>query len=99
MSTNTNGRVTPVAIPSFGQLLDYLRALGFSSFSRSDGVMECRESNSETILLFRNRALEEPTREHELLLTRVQLTYRDIVSEAEFDQFQNGGLQPAAPSA
>jgi hypothetical protein len=81
--------------PLFGQLLQYLRGLGFTTTRRADGVVDCREPVADTVLLFRGRPDEEPIRDHELFLTRTQLAVRGLVAETEFDRFVEGAAQPA----
>jgi hypothetical protein len=80
--------------PLFGQLLQYLRGLGFTTTRRADGVVDCREPITDTVLLFRGRPDEEPVRDHELFLTRTQLAVRALVTETEFDRFVEGAAQP-----
>ncbi len=88
--TVTTGR------PTFGRLLEYLRGLGFATTDRPDKMVVASEPDSGTVLLFRDRSPDDPVREHELLLARVQLTYRGWVSEADFDRFRSEDNQTAA---
>ena len=82
--------------PTFGQMLRYLRGLGFSASPRLDGVVDCREPNTETVLLFRGRPDHSLMRKNEVFLARVQLAARGVVSEREFDRALNAELQPTS---
>jgi hypothetical protein len=59
-------------------------------------VVDCREPASDTVLLFRNRPENDPVRPHELFLTRVQLTLRELVTDEDFNRFLAVTTQPAA---
>ena len=80
--------------PVFGRFLQYLRALGFQVENRPDGIVDCREPTSDTVLLFRGRSDDDLVRDHELFLTRIQLAIHGLVAEPEFDRMMNASFQP-----
>ncbi len=91
--------------PTFGEMLDYLRQLGYSFRTTRPGYLACELPQADSIFVFRERESTEPAREGELLELRVQLTYRGLATDEEFAQFWMQGMprpshehHPVAPA-
>jgi hypothetical protein len=91
----TESEIDTLPMTKFGDLLHYLRGLGFAIAPRLDGIVDCREPNTSTVLLFRGRPDSSMMRKHELYLTRTQLAIHGLATEQEFDQALSAELQPA----
>jgi hypothetical protein len=75
--------------PTFGQLLQYLRALGFTVGPGRPGYVRGEHPEEGSWFVFRDRDQSTPAREVELLDAKVQLTQRGFVTEQEFARFWN----------
>ena len=73
--------------PTLAQVLQLLRELGFTPAHAKQGVIAYAHPNSGAEFLFRDRELETPARANELANLRVQLTFRGLLTEDEFDRF------------
>ena len=99
MSENTNGAGSASSrYPNFGEVLNYLRGLGFTVTRLENGVIFCRETGKDTEFLFRARPEDEPFRDHEWSALGFQLTYREYVTRDDFDRIRLGMVQPAPVS-
>ena len=76
--------------PTLAQVLQLLRELGFVPAQAKQGVIAYTHDNSGAEFLFRDRDHDAPARESELANLRVQLTYRGLLTEDEFDRFLAG---------
>ncbi|MBY0514327.1 MAG: hypothetical protein K2P78_10495 [Gemmataceae bacterium] len=84
--------------PTFGEVLDYLRRLGYSAGSPKPGYVSYELPAAGSVFVFRDRDPAEPAREGELVEMRVQLTYRGVVSDEEFARFWARGTPRPAPA-
>jgi hypothetical protein len=75
--------------PTFGQLLQYLRDLGFTVGPGQPGYVRCEHVGEGSWFVFRDRDPDTPSREVELLDAKVQLTGRGFVTDEEFARFWN----------
>ena len=83
------------AWPAFGQVLQYLRSLGFTTATGPDGFVVATHPGDDVSVEFRDRDTSSPARETELLTLKTQLTYRGFVSDEEFARFWNRNTRPA----
>ncbi len=83
-------------LPSFGQVLRLLEDLGFTHEPAKPGVLAYTHAASGAEFLFRDRGAGSPARESETVNLRIQLTLRDLMSEADFAKFLARAAQPAA---
>lgn len=82
--------------PTFGEIQEYLRGLGFTVGPGQPGYVACEHPEDDSWFVFRDRDSNTPARESELLDMKVQLTGRGFVTEAEFTRFWNQGIQPTS---
>jgi hypothetical protein len=82
--------------PTLAQVLQLLRELGFISVPAKVGVIAYTHANSGTEFLFRDRELDTPARESELANLHIQLTFRGLITEDEFDRFLWGRTLPTS---
>ena len=73
--------------PTFGQMLDYLRGLGFTTRKADDMVFAEHPEEDDTWFTFRDRPLDEPARGIELVDLRFMLDQRGFVEPQEFAYF------------
>lgn len=85
--------------PTFGELLQYLRGLGFTIGPGQPGYVVAEHPSDDVYFVFRDRDPGTPARETELLSLRVQLTYRGFVTDEDFAKFWNRNVQPAAAAS
>jgi hypothetical protein len=89
--------------PTFGQVIQYLTDLGFTSFIDQPGSLAFRHPNDDSWFLFRDRDRNTPAREADLIDMREQLTGRGFVSDEEFAKFWDQRnpriLAPTQPTA
>ena len=89
--------------PTFGELQEYLRGLGYSVGPGQPGYLVCEHLDAGSWFVFRDRDSSAPARETELLDLKVQLTHRGFVTDAEYARFWNPGVSrvetpsPTAP--
>jgi hypothetical protein len=76
--------------PTFAQVIQLLRDLGFVQVYAKKGVIAYAHNDSGAEFLFRDRELDTPARETELTTLRIQLTYRGLLTEQEFRRFLSG---------
>ncbi len=89
---------------TFGQLLSLLRKVGYTTDeiytppAPTKPVRVCVDPEDEKhLFLFRERPLNEPVREFELLTTRMHLEYWGDLAPEDFDQFvAEAGSPPKA---
>ena len=82
--------------PTFGEVQEYLRGLGFQVGPGMPGYVVCEHPEDSSWFVFRDRDLNTPARESELLDMKVQLPGRGFVTDEEYARFWNQGMQPAA---
>lgn len=89
--------------PTFGEVQEYLRGLGFAVAPGQPGYVVCEHFGEGCWFVFRDRDRDTPARETELLDMKVQLAYRGFVTDEEFARFWNRGVprvevsSPVAP--
>lgn len=79
--------------PTFGEVLQYLRELGFEATLADPGKLVCSRPDDDARFTFRDRDRSTPARETELLTLKSQLTYRGFVTEDEYARFWNRGVR------
>jgi hypothetical protein len=82
--------------PTLAKVIQLLRDLGFVQVLAKKGVLAYTHAESDTVFLFRDRALDTPAHGTELANLRIQLTYRGFLTEQEFRRFLLG-LPVATP--
>ena len=81
--------------PTFGEVQQYLRNLGFEVAPGQPGYVAC-EHPEGSWFVFRDRDPSTPARETELLDMKVQLTHRGFVTDEEYARFWNRNSHPAS---
>jgi hypothetical protein len=82
--------------PTFCQVVQLLRGLGFVTEPAKRGVLALVHVASGAEFLFRERAADTPARENELVNLRVQLTARGLLTEKELDGLLAPAPQPTS---
>ncbi|QJW99311.1 hypothetical protein FTUN_6914 [Frigoriglobus tundricola] len=83
--------------PTFGEVLEYLRALGFAVGTGKPGYIVAKHPEDESWFVFRERDLNSPARATERVNMKVQLPGRGFVTDEEYALFWNPSMQPACP--
>jgi hypothetical protein len=88
-----------VSWPSFGQVLDYLRELGFLIGPGERGYVVAKHPEDGSWFVFRERDMNAPARAMELMDMKVQLPGRGFVTDEEYARFWNPTVLPIQPVA
>lgn len=83
--------------PTVGQVLDYLRALGFAVGPGKPGYIVAKHPVDQSWFVFRDGELTAPARTIDLVDMKWQLPGRGFVTEEEYARFWNPNMQPVAP--
>jgi hypothetical protein len=80
--------------PTFGQVRHYLARLGFVEDAPKPGIAAFKHAPSGAVFLFHDRDPDSPARESELYELGLQLTYRGVVTDADFQRFATNTAIP-----